>query len=134
MLTQLFTQDWLYDEGDDATKAVYIAKMDELKGMAGPIIQRHFEKVEAERQAVQERIAAEKAAKAAADEEARKSADANKGAQEATNGAKDEEMTDAEPVKTEAEEVSDESGGDEQLAAGVSLPIRHDASTTMTTE
>lgn len=34
----------------------------------------------------------------------------------------------------EAEESPDESGGDEQLAAGVSLPIRHGASTTMTAE
>jgi len=108
VLIQLFTQDWLYDEGDDATKAVYIAKMDELKAMAGPIVQRHFEKVEAERQAVQARLAAEKAAKAAAEEEARKAAEAEKGTQEATNGAKDEEMTDADaPAKAEAEEASD---------------------------
>jgi len=108
VLIQLFTQDWLYDEGDDATKAVYIAKMDELKAMAGPIVQRHFEKVEAERQAVQARLAAEKAAKAAAEEEARKAAEAEKGTQEATNGSKDEEMTDADaPAKVEAEEASD---------------------------
>ncbi|KAH6710153.1 heat shock protein Hsp88, partial [Verticillium dahliae] len=82
------SEDWLYDEGDDTTKAVYIAKIDELRAMAGPIMQRHFEKVEAERQAVQAKIDAEKEAKRAAEEEARK-------AEKAANGGKDEEMTDA---------------------------------------
>ncbi|KAG7113267.1 Heat shock protein hsp88 like [Verticillium longisporum] len=85
------SEDWLYDEGDDTTKAVYIAKIDELRAMAGPIMQRHFEKVEAERQAVQAKIDAEKEAKRAAEEEARKAAEAEK----AANGGKDEEMTDA---------------------------------------
>lgn len=66
--------------------------MDELRALAGPIVQRHFEKVEAERQALQERLDAEKAAKAAADEEARKAAEAAKAAQEAA----DAEMKDAE--------------------------------------
>ncbi|KAK5653861.1 hypothetical protein OQA88_7785 [Cercophora sp. LCS_1] len=93
------SEDWLYDEGDDATKAVYIAKMDEIKALAGPIVQRHFEKVEAERQAVLARLEAEKAAKKA-EEEARKAAEAEK---TAANGGKDEEMTDA--PKVEAEEV-----------------------------
>lgn len=35
-------QDWLYDEGEDATKAIYIAKMDEIRAVAGPIVQRYF--------------------------------------------------------------------------------------------
>lgn len=65
--------------------------MDELRALAGPIVQRHFEKVEAERQALQERLDAEKAAKAA-EEEARKAAEAEKAAQEAA----DSEMKDAE--------------------------------------
>lgn len=89
------TEDWLYDEGDDASKGIYVAKMDELRAMAGPIVQRHFEKVEAERQAVQARVEAEQAAKRAAEQEARKAADAEKAAQEGANGSKDEEMTDA---------------------------------------
>ncbi|CEJ80302.1 Putative Hsp70-like protein [[Torrubiella] hemipterigena] len=84
-------EDWLYDEGDDVSKGVYISKMDELRALAGPIVQRHFEKVEAERQALQERLDAEKAAKAA-EEEARKAAEAEKAAQEAA----DSEMKDAE--------------------------------------
>ena len=64
--------------------------------MAGPIVQRHFEKVEAERQAEQERIDA----KRQAEEEVRKAAEAEK----AANLAKDEEMTDAEAPRAEAEE------------------------------
>ncbi|SPO05809.1 probable heat shock protein Hsp88 [Cephalotrichum gorgonifer] len=87
------TEDWLYDEGDDASKGVYIAKLDELRAMAGPIVQRHFEKVEGERIAEQERIAAKRAAA----EEARKAAEADK-------TAKDEEMTDAEAPRPEGEE------------------------------
>ena len=80
--------------------------MDEIRSMAGPIIQRHFEKVEAERQAVQAKLEAEAAAKRAAEEEARKAAEAEKAA-----NAKDEEMTDAEggapkPEVEEADEAS----------------------------
>ncbi|KAH7375596.1 hsp70-like protein [Plectosphaerella cucumerina] len=96
-------EDWLYDEGDDTTKAVYIAKLDELRALAGPISQRYFEKVEADRQAVQARIDAEKAAKRAAEEEARKAAEAAKAAE----GGKDEEMTDAD--KPEVEEPTEAS-------------------------
>lgn len=84
--------------------------MDELRSLAGPVVQRHFEKVEAERQALQARLEAERAAKKAAEEEARKAADADKAAQEGANGgaAKDEEMTDADvPPKAEVEEAGD---------------------------
>ncbi|KAK2064337.1 hsp70-like protein [Colletotrichum caudatum] len=93
------TEDWLYDEGDDSTKAVYIAKIDEIRAMAGPIIQRHFDKVEEERRLVQERVDAEKAAKRA-EEEARKAAEAEK-------APKDEEMTDADGKKPEVEEAGE---------------------------
>lgn len=88
-------QDWLYDEGDDASKGVYVAKMDEIRTMAGPIVQRHFEKVEAERRAVQERVEAEQAAKKAAEEEAKKAAE------------KDSEMKDADAPQPEVEESGD---------------------------
>lgn len=72
--------------------------MDELRAMAGPIVQRHFEKVEAERQAVMARVEAERAAKKAAAEEQRK----------ATDDTKDEEMTDADAdaPKAEVEEAN----------------------------
>merc|ERR1712000_284789 len=79
------TEDWLYDEGDDASKGVYIAKMDEIRAMAGPIVQRHFDKVEAERQRVEAEVAAKKAAEA--------------------NG--DAEMKDAEAPAPETEEAGD---------------------------
>lgn len=104
------TEEWLYDEGDDATKAVYIAKMDEIRALAGPVVQRHFEKVEAERQAIQAKLDAERAAKQAVEEEARKAAEAEKAQQEAASGnaPKDEEMTDADaPPKAEVEEAGD---------------------------
>ncbi|KAH9908613.1 heat shock protein Hsp88 [Xylariomycetidae sp. FL2044] len=93
------SEDWLYEDGEDASKAVYIAKMDEIRAMAGPISQRYFDKVEADRQAVQAKLDAEAAAKKAAEEEARKAADASK-----ADANKDEEMTDAEAPKPEVEE------------------------------
>ncbi|UKZ73491.1 Heat shock protein hsp88 [Trichoderma virens FT-333] len=97
------TEDWLYDEGDDATKGVYVSKMEEIRALAGPVVQRHFEKVDAERRAVQERVEAEQAAKRAAEEEARKAAEAEKAAQ----GGSDQEMKDADAPQTESEEAGD---------------------------
>ncbi|KHN97875.1 Heat shock protein Hsp88 [Metarhizium album ARSEF 1941] len=94
-------EEWLYDEGDDASKGVYIAKLDELRALAGPIVQRHFEKIEAERRAAQERIEAEKAAKRAAEEEDRKAAEAEKSAQQGSN---DQEMKDADDPQPQSEE------------------------------
>ncbi|KAI1398866.1 heat shock protein Hsp88 [Hypoxylon fuscum] len=93
------SEDWLYEDGEDATKAVYIAKMDEIRAMAGPITQRYFDKVEADRQALQAKLDAEAAAKKATEEEARKATEGEKG-----EANKDEEMTDAEAAKPEAEE------------------------------
>ncbi|EMR63184.1 Heat shock protein hsp88 [Eutypa lata] len=95
------SEDWLYEDGEDATKAVYVAKMDEIRAMAGPITQRYFDKVEADRQAVQAKLDAEAAAKKAAEEEARKAAEGDK---EQSKTDKDEEMTDAE-AKPDAEEA-----------------------------
>lgn len=37
------TEDWLYEEGDDESKAVYVAKLDELKRIGDPIEQRYKE-------------------------------------------------------------------------------------------
>lgn len=88
------TEDWLYEEGEDTTKGVYVAKIDEIRAMAGPIVQRHFEKVEAERQAALEKAEAERAAKKA-EEDARKAAEAEK-------ANPDQEMKDADaPQETE---------------------------------
>ncbi|KAF3009367.1 hypothetical protein G7054_g8659 [Neopestalotiopsis clavispora] len=90
------TEDWLYEDGEDATKAVYIAKMDEIKAMAGPINQRYFDKVESERAAVQAKLDAESAAK-------RAEADAKKADEESkkAEAGKDEPMTDAPQAETE---------------------------------
>jgi len=97
-------QEWLYDEGDDATKAVYISKMDDIRFIAGPIVQRYMDKVEAERQAVQ-KAEDEKAAKKKEELEAKRKAaeEAKKAAEEAKKAAEpkkeqateDEEMKDA---------------------------------------
>lgn len=103
MLTLRF-QDWLYDEGEDATKAVYTAKIEEIRFVAGVIIQRYNDKIEEERQAVQrahdEAVAAKKA-----EEESKKKAeeDSKKGAEAAP---KDEEMPDA-PAAADASEEAE---------------------------
>ncbi|KAG6151579.1 Heat shock protein hsp88 [Claviceps purpurea] len=89
-------EDWLYDEGDDASKGVYVAKLDELRALAGPIVQRHFEKVEAERIAVQERAAAEQVAKKAPEAEP----EAEKAAQQTVD---DQEMRDVDAAQPESE-------------------------------
>lgn len=95
------SEDWLYDEGEDTTKAVYIAKMDEIRSVAGPIVQRYFEKVEAERAAQKAAEEAEAQRKKDMAEAAKKAAMAQEAA---ANGTKDEEMTDAEPT-TKPDEV-----------------------------
>lgn len=93
------TEDWLYEEGEDTTKGVYVAKIDEIRAMAGPIVQRHFEKVEAERQAALEKAEAERAAKKA-EEDARKAAEAEK-------ASTDQEMKDADAPQQETEGSAD---------------------------
>jgi len=37
------TEDWLYDEGEDETKGVYAAKLQELQTMGNPVVERHTE-------------------------------------------------------------------------------------------
>jgi heat shock protein 4 len=44
------SEEWLYDEGEDTTKAVYIARMEELRAVVAPIAQRYFDKEEEKRQ------------------------------------------------------------------------------------
>merc|ERR1712230_276707 len=87
------SEDWLYDEGEDATKAVYQAKYDEIRALAGPIAQRYFDKIEEERAAAQAIADAEAAKKREMAEAAKKAALAQEAA------TKDEEMTDAETTK-----------------------------------
>jgi heat shock 70kDa protein 4 len=82
MHTNRCPQDWLYEDGEDTTKAAYIAKMDEIRFVAGPIVQRHLDKLEAERQAKQKEEE-ERQAKIRAEVEARKKAEEEKKAAEA---------------------------------------------------
>ncbi|EXJ77072.1 hsp88-like protein [Capronia epimyces CBS 606.96] len=97
-------EDWLYDDGEDATKAQYIAKMDEIRFVAGPVVQRYNDKIEAERQAIL-KAQEEEAARKRAELEAKKKAEeeAKKPAQPA---AEDTEMKDADgdAVKPDAVE------------------------------
>lgn len=98
-------EDWLYDEGEDTTKAIYVAKMDEIRAVAGPIVQRYFDKVEEERAAAQAILDAELAKKRELAEAARQSAMAQENAGKEQPASKDEEMTD---VETKTEEVAEE--------------------------
>jgi heat shock 70kDa protein 4 len=89
-------QDWLYDEGEDATKAQYQAKIEDIRFLAGPVIQRYQDKIEEERQAVL-KVQEEEAAKKRAEAEAKKKAEeeAKKAAQPQAEEPKDAEMKDA---------------------------------------
>lgn len=97
------TQDWLYEEGDDTTKSVYVAKLDEIRFVAGPIIQRHREKLDAEREAIQKAQEEEAAKKRAEVEAKRKAEEEAKAAEEAKKAEEnpDAEMKDA-PAEGEA--------------------------------
>ncbi|KAK5112367.1 Heat shock protein hsp88 [Meristemomyces frigidus] len=96
-------EDWLYDDGEDATKAQYIAKLDELRASAGPIIQRFNDKRQEEEDARREAHEAAAKAKREQDEAAKKAADdakakdeeAAKRAAGETTEKPDEEMKDA---------------------------------------
>ncbi|RAL66124.1 hypothetical protein DID88_005795 [Monilinia fructigena] len=96
------SEDWLYDEGEDTTKAVYVAKMDEIRMVAGPIAQRYFDKVEAEREEIRKQEEAELQRKREMAEAAKQAAMAMEAAENGGNG--DEVMTDAEKVEPEVEE------------------------------
>ncbi|EED21621.1 Hsp70 chaperone Hsp88 [Talaromyces stipitatus ATCC 10500] len=89
-------EDWLYEEGEDTTKAVYVSKMEEIRFIAGPIIQRYMDKVENERQAIL-KAQEEEAAKKRAEEEAKRKAEeeAKKAAEGQKTETPDAEMKDA---------------------------------------
>ncbi|KAF3316827.1 adenyl-nucleotide exchange factor sse1 [Orbilia oligospora] len=90
-------ENWLYDEGDDTTKAAYVAKHEELRSVAGPIVQRYNDKEEEKRQAQR----AQRSAVERAREEAAKKAEEAK---------KDTEMKDAgdDILQPEIEEADSE--------------------------
>ncbi|ANB13914.1 adenyl-nucleotide exchange factor SSE2 [Sugiyamaella lignohabitans] len=88
-------EEWLYGDGDDATKAQYIAKYEELASIGNVIRGRYLSKIEEERQAKQaaqeaekqrimaEKLQAQKAAQAAAQAEAAAKAAEEAGSQDA---------------------------------------------------
>ncbi|KAJ5097349.1 Hsp70 chaperone Hsp88 [Penicillium angulare] len=90
------TEDWLYEDGEDTTKSVYVAKQDDIRFIAGPIIQRYKEKADAERQAVL-KAEEEAAAKRRAELDAKKKAEdeAKKAEEDAKKPEGDAEMKDA---------------------------------------
>lgn len=101
-------QDWLYEEGEDTTKAVYVSKMEEIRFIAGPVIQRYMDKIEAERQAIL-KAQEEEAAKKRADQEAkRKAEDEAKKSSEEKKEAADAEMKDAPPAEGDAKAANAE--------------------------
>jgi len=74
---------------------VYVSKIEEIRSVAGPIVQRYNDKVEEERQVVLQ-AQEEAAAKKRAEQEAKRRAeDEMKKADEAANKPADQEMTDA---------------------------------------
>ncbi|KAK4969217.1 Heat shock protein hsp88 [Elasticomyces elasticus] len=93
------SEDWLYDEGEDVTKAVYVAKIEEIRAVAGPIVQRYLDKAEEERQAAM-KLQEEAAAKKAAEEEEKRKAEEGK--------AEDAVMKDAPPPQAGEEGVGEE--------------------------
>ncbi|KAG8526495.1 Heat shock protein hsp88 [Bacidia gigantensis] len=111
------SEDWLYDEGDDASKNVYQAKIDEIKFIAGPIVGRYQDKVEEERQAVQ-KAEEEKAAKKRAELEARKKAEEEAAAKK----KKEEAAVKGEDVKDEEMKEAPADAGEGVKADGVEEP------------
>lgn len=84
-----------------------MAKIEEIRFVAGPIIQRFNDKVEEERAAVQKKEEEAAAAKRA-EEDAKKKAEEE--AKKAAEGSKDEEMTDAAQPDSVEEPADGKSG------------------------
>ncbi|KAF1912767.1 heat shock protein 70 family [Ampelomyces quisqualis] len=98
-------EEWLYDDGEDASKAQYVSKKEDILSIAGPIIQRYNDKIQGERQAVLEKQQKEMAAKQAELERAKREAEAKAQANAPpAPEEKDTEMTDAETTKPDSVE------------------------------
>ena len=99
------SQDWLYDEGEDATKAQYVSKTEEIRSIAGPIIQRYNDKIQEEQAAARKKHEESAAAKQAEIERKKREEEAKKQAEAPEQ--KDAEMPDADTTKpNEVEEPS----------------------------
>ncbi|EMF15868.1 heat shock protein 70 [Sphaerulina musiva SO2202] len=107
-------EDWLYEDGEDAKKAQYVAKFEELRASAALIISRFNEKRQEEEEA-RRKIEEEAAAKRKAADDARRAAEAEKkkaeeeakkAAGKESDAKPDEEMKDA-PAEAEGEKPAD---------------------------
>lgn len=98
-------EEWLYDDGDDATKAQYIAKYEEIAAVANIVRGRYQSKLEEERQAklaaqeaerarqMAEKLAADKAAREAKEQEEKAKQEQQEQTEKKENG--DVDMPDA---------------------------------------
>ncbi|KAL5402577.1 Heat shock protein hsp88 [Paraphaeosphaeria minitans] len=103
MLEQI--EDWLYDDGEDATKAQYVSKSEDIRSIAGPIIQRYRDKIQEEQASVRKKHEEQAAQKQAEIERQKREAESKQQAN--APEPKDAEMTDAETQKPdEVEEPS----------------------------
>jgi heat shock protein len=91
------TEEWLYDEGEDATKAQYVAKYEELAALGNLVRGRYLAKIEEERQAKQAAKEAEEQRKMAEKLQAERAAkeEAEKQKQQSNDTEGDSEMTEA---------------------------------------
>lgn len=89
---------------------MYVSKIEEIRFVAGPVIQRYNDKIEDERQAVIKAQEEAEAAKRAEQEAKRKAEEEAKKATE--GGTKDEEMKDAEPQQPDGVEEPQEGNGE----------------------
>ncbi|KAJ8108144.1 hypothetical protein OPT61_g8378 [Boeremia exigua] len=96
-------EDWLYDDGEDASKAQYVSKKEDIRSIAGPIIQRYNDKLQEEESKKREKWEKEAAAKQAEIERQKRETEAKNAPQ---TEEKDTEMTDAETTKPDAVEES----------------------------
>jgi heat shock protein 4 len=95
-------EEWLYEDGEDATKAVYVSKIEELYAVAGPVIQRYRDKQEEERQVLLKKQEEEAAKRRAEDEKKRAEEEAKRKAEEGRNqNSEDTEMKDADGPQVE---------------------------------
>ena len=80
-----------------------MSKKEDIRSIAGPIIQRYNDKIQGEQQAIMEKHEKERAAKQAELERAKREAESKKQAEAPpTEDAKDAEMTDAEAQKPDS--------------------------------
>ncbi|UPX10311.1 adenyl-nucleotide exchange factor sse1 [Ascochyta rabiei] len=99
-------EDWLYEDGEDASKAQYVSKKEDIRSIAGPIVQRYNDKLQEEESKKREKWEKEAAAKQAEIERQKREAESKKDGQAPQTEEKDTEMADAETTKPDSVEES----------------------------